>query len=179
MVFQNPGAFPQGTTWRNFVDNQIGSLPANPTIANVFYRRGTMEAWGRGIGLIMDSCREQGLPEPKIDVIPSFVNLTISFSENLSPQEQENFTPSYTPSKEDFTPSEDDVHPQKYIPSPQERVFEYCRTPRSVTDIASMLGVNDKKWIRKKYLTPWIGIRLELTIPDKPNSRNQKYRLIE
>ncbi|MFR7825048.1 MAG: ATP-binding protein, partial [Odoribacter splanchnicus] len=48
--------------WQDFVNEQIGSLPANPTIANVFYRRGTMEAWGRGIGLIMESCREQALP---------------------------------------------------------------------------------------------------------------------
>lgn len=37
IVFQNPGAFPLGMTWHNFVDDQIGSLPANPTIANVFY----------------------------------------------------------------------------------------------------------------------------------------------
>lgn len=60
IVFQNPGAFPLGMTWQDFVNDQIGSLPANPTIANVFYRRGTMKAWGRG--LIMESCTEQGPP---------------------------------------------------------------------------------------------------------------------
>ena len=42
-----------------------------------------------------------------------------------------------------------------------------------------MLGVNDKKWIRKKYLTPYIGTIIQLTIPDKPNSRNQKYVTIK
>lgn len=42
-----------------------------------------------------------------------------------------------------------------------------------------MLGVNDKKWVRKKYITPFIGITLEPTIPDKPNSRNQKYKTIK
>lgn len=45
-------------TWQDFVNDQIGSLPANPIIANVFYRRGTMEAWGRGLVLIMESCTE-------------------------------------------------------------------------------------------------------------------------
>ena len=80
IIFQNPGSFPLGMTWQDFVNEHIGSLPANPTIANVFYRRGTMEAWGRGIGLIMESCREQVLPTPEIKVVPPFVNLTIWFT---------------------------------------------------------------------------------------------------
>ena len=87
MVFQNPGAFPPGMSWTDFVDDSIGSMPTNPTIANVFYRRGTMESWGRGISLIMQSCREQGLPEPKIEIVPNFVNLTIWFKDLLSAQE--------------------------------------------------------------------------------------------
>ena len=43
-----------------------------------------MESWGRGISLIMQSCREQGLPEPKIEIVPNFVNLTIWFKDLLS-----------------------------------------------------------------------------------------------
>ena len=74
-------------SWKDFVDDSIGSMPLNPTIANVFYRRGTMESWGRGISLIMQSCREQGLPEPKIEIVPNFVNLTIWFKDLLSAQD--------------------------------------------------------------------------------------------
>ncbi len=87
MVFQNPGAFPPGMNWKDFVDDSIGSMPLNPTIANVFYRRGTMESWGRGISLIIQSCREPGLPEPKIEIVPNFVNLTIWFKDLLSTQD--------------------------------------------------------------------------------------------
>ena len=97
MVFQNPGAFPPGMSWKDFVDDSIGSMPLNPTIANVFYRRGTMESWGRGISLIMQSCREQGLPEPKIEIVPNFVNLTIWFIELLSAQDSPQVTPQVTP----------------------------------------------------------------------------------
>lgn len=82
IVFQNPGAFPLGMTWQDFVNDQIRSLPANPTIANVFYRCGTMKAWGRG--LIMESCTEQGQPAPEIKVISLFVNLTIWFRQSLT-----------------------------------------------------------------------------------------------
>ena len=186
IIFQNPGAFPLGMTWQDFVNDQIGSLPANPTIANVFYRRGTMEAWGRGIGLIMESCKEQGLPAPEIKVVPPFVNLTIWFKQALTgsvkaltPQVEDSYTPSLTPSDEVLTPSQSDTHEQSNILTPQEKVFEFCKSPKSVVEIADMLGVNDRRWVRKKYIAPFIGSKLQMTIPDKPNSQNQKYISIE
>ena len=186
IVFQNPGAFPHGMTWQDFVNDQIGSLPANPTIANVFYRRGTMEAWGRGIGLIMESCTEQGLPAPEIKVTPPFVNLTIRFNQSLTggvktstPQVKKSYTPSRTPSGEDFTSSHDKIYNQSNIVTPQEKVFDFCKSPKSVVEIADMLGVNDRRWVRKKYVAPFIGTKLQMTIPDKPNSQNQKYKTIE
>lgn len=186
IVFQNPGAFPLGMTWHNFVDDQIGSLPANPTIANVFYRRGTMEAWGRGIGLIMESCKEQGLPTPEIKVTAPFVNLTIWFKQSLTggvktsaPQVVDSYTPSHTPSDDYFTSSHNEIHDWSKIITPQDKVFEFCKSPKSVVEIANMLGVNDRRWVRKKYIAPFIGTRLQMTIPDKPNSQNQKYKTIE
>lgn len=183
IVFQNPGGFPPGMKWQDFIDEQIGSIPANPTIANVFYRRGTMEAWGRGISLIMESCREQGLPKPEITVTHPFVNLTIYFEKPLDISTIKNISNTSPQVKDNITPKTDNIHPQSSISSPQvtpqEKVFDFCNTPRSISEIAKMLGVNDKKWVRKKYITPFIGITLEPTIPDKPNSRNQKYKTIK
>lgn len=182
MVFQNPGAFPVGMSWKDFVDDQIGSLPANPTIANVFYRRGTMEAWGRGIGLIMDSCKEQGLPAPDIKVVPPFVNLTIWFQQSLNiatgGEERQETPPVSGMDTPSDTPSQKHIHPESVGLSPQDRVLEFCRTPKSISEIAAMLGVKDKKWARKKYVTPLLGTKLQMTIPDKPNSQNQKYQTI-
>lgn len=42
-----------------------------------------------------------------------------------------------------------------------------------------MLGVNDRRWGVKKYVAPFIDTKLQMTIPDKPNSQNQKYKIIE
>lgn len=186
IVFQNPGAFPIGMTWLDFVKDQIGSLPANPTIANVFYRRGMMEAWGRGIGLIMKSCKEQELPTPEIKAVPSFVNLTIWFKQSLTGivkattlQVENPLPPSHTPSRDNFTPSHDDIFHLNNAVSPQEKVFEFCKSPKSVVEVANMLGVNDRRWVRKKYIAPFIGTKLQMTIPDKPNSQNQKYKTTE
>ena len=63
--------------------NTDGSMPHNPRIADVFYRHGLMETWGRGIELIMDGCKAAGLPEPTFEVNPPFVNLIIRFKESL------------------------------------------------------------------------------------------------
>ncbi len=38
-------------------------MPFIPSIANVFYRAGYIEAWGRSIQKICDSCRELGTPD--------------------------------------------------------------------------------------------------------------------
>ena len=170
MVFQNPGAFPPGMNWKDFVDDSIGSMPLNPTIANVFYRRGTMESWGRGISLIMQSCREQGLPEPKIEIVPNFVNLTIWFNELLSAQGSTRLHKT----AQDCTR----LH-KSNLTETERKIVEFCQVPRTLGEIAEMLGMNNRRWVREKYVSSLIGSRLALTIPDKPNSRYQKYKTIE
>jgi len=77
------------------------------------------------------------------------------------------------------TPSDEESHPQSRLISPQDKVFAFCKSPKSITEIADMLGVKDRKWVRKKYIVPFIGTKLQMTIPDKPNSQNQKYQTIE
>ena len=42
----------------------IESEPANPDIANAFFRAGYIEVWGRSTLNIIDYCKEAGLPEP-------------------------------------------------------------------------------------------------------------------
>ena len=42
------------------------SEPRNPIIARVMYARKALEAWGRGIKLIIEECARARLPEPQI-----------------------------------------------------------------------------------------------------------------
>ncbi|MDY0261904.1 ATP-binding protein [Syntrophotalea acetylenica] len=43
------------------------SIPRNPLIAEVCYRVGYIDSWGRGIEKITDACKAAGLPEPTIE----------------------------------------------------------------------------------------------------------------
>ena len=62
----NSGYLPENWTIKNFLGKHR-SCPYNPEIANVFFRAGEIEAWGRGIERIIEACKEAGVPEPKFD----------------------------------------------------------------------------------------------------------------
>ena len=48
--------------------------------------------------------------------------------------------------------------------------------PYTSNDIMERLGLKSKETLRKNYLNPAIELGLiRMTIPDKPNSRNQRY----
>jgi ATP-dependent DNA helicase RecG len=49
------------------------SLPWNPLIASVFYRRGIIETWGRGTLKMAEQTVAAGLPKPEIEEIPGAV----------------------------------------------------------------------------------------------------------
>lgn len=58
----------------------------------------------------------------------------------------------------------------------QDQVLMFCMDrPRSILEIGALLGYKDKKTIRK-YLNPLLAEGMVVrTVPDKPNSRNQRY----
>ena len=62
----NCGTLPEDWTLNNLLGKHR-SRPYNPDIANVFFRAGEIEAWGRGIERIIASCKKEGYPEPKFD----------------------------------------------------------------------------------------------------------------
>lgn len=57
-------------------------------------------------------------------------------------------------------------------------LFENGATEQSKTEMMTVLGLKDDKHFRRHYLLPALNARyIEMTMPDKPTSRNQKYRL--
>lgn len=86
--FQNPGHFPIGNTFQDFIDAPHSS-PITPVIADVFYRSGLMEAWGNGITSIFGECEAADMPKPDFRVDPHFVTLVVRFKDSLSPRKED------------------------------------------------------------------------------------------
>lgn len=56
-----------------------------------------------------------------------------------------------------------------------DKILTFCMEPKSILEIAGTLGYKDKKTVRR-YLNPLLEQgRLAMTVPNKVNSRNQKY----
>jgi ATP-dependent DNA helicase RecG len=69
MYISNDAALPSDMT-AEYLMSHHRSRPYNPNIANVFFRAGFIEAWGRGIRKICDACADYGVPLPEYSVKP-------------------------------------------------------------------------------------------------------------
>ena len=58
-------------------------------------------------------------------------------------------------------------------------LIEFCGMPRSKREMLDYLDLTDSKNFRERYLVPLLNAgKIEMTIPDKPNSRKQKYKKV-
>lgn len=58
-------------------------------------------------------------------------------------------------------------------------ILEFCVVPRSRKEIQEFVGLSNRGHFNKAYLKPLIEEgRLKMTIPEAPNSRNQKYVVV-
>ena len=56
-------------------------------------------------------------------------------------------------------------------------IIDFCSIPRSMTEIMEHIGLRHRYNVKHRYIDPLIeGGFLVMTIPEKPNSRDQKYK---
>ena len=67
------------------------------------------------------------------------------------------------------------VAPQDDIQTKCNELVLFCRSPRSKKEMMAFLKLSDRKSFDKLYLKPLLNKRIRYTVPDKPNSRIQKY----
>ena len=65
IMFWNPGHLPQDWGVEQLLEKH-SSDPFNPAVANVFFRTGMIEAWGRGIEHIIEACHDANVPAPEL-----------------------------------------------------------------------------------------------------------------
>lgn len=55
-------------------------------------------------------------------------------------------------------------------------LIEFCSVPRTREEMQAFYGIASRDYFRVNILKPLLESgELRMTIPDKPNSRNQKY----
>lgn len=69
LMIWNPGQLPDNWTLDKLMAKHA-SRPFNPDIANTFFRAGLIEAWGRGIERIIETCQQEDYPAPQWHLEP-------------------------------------------------------------------------------------------------------------
>lgn len=76
IMIWNVGELPEQITIED-LKRKHASYPRNPRLADVFFKGGLIEAWGRGTLKIINECRKEGLPEPNIELMSGGIAVTI------------------------------------------------------------------------------------------------------
>ena len=139
------------------------SRPRNELLADVFFKAGMIEAWGRGTVKIVDECKKAGLPEPEFR--EEFGGLSVHFRKADKAQEAQ----------------VEAQEAQVELLNWQREVMKYCfDDEKTGNEIMKIAGYSSRTGNFKKGLQRLLDYQLlELTIPDKPQSRLQKYRLTD
>lgn len=156
------GQLPAGVT-TELLSRDHNSVPRNPIIAETFHRAGLIEMWGRGTNRVVEMCRDHGIAPPEFAQVGPWVVVTFRVHVGT------------TRVTEQFT-----EHVAVQVTVQVAAVLEAARTPRSRSQLQQAAGVANRPHFTTAYLTPLVRAGwLEMTIPDKPRSRLQRYRTTE
>jgi len=164
LMIWNPGELPPDWTIEKLLGKHA-SIPFNPDVANVFFRIGMIEAWGRGIERILEACRVAGAPMPKLRHEHS--GLWVEFR----------YRPEHR-NPASLVAGEVTGEVTGEVAGEVERLVLGLEGPMSRARLQQVLSLRHEDHFRESYLSPALrdGI-VEMTIPDKPKSSKQQYRL--
>ena len=173
------------------------SIPRNKELMRIYRDLELVESLGSGIPRIM-----QAYGEDSFRFTANFIRITLPINplflsqlgaENEQDTVQDNTTEnqgvnidealeqalSWHPVGTQSAPSQDPVSTQSTLDIVGvSKLIVFCGEPHSFSEMLSHLGLADRTKFRRKYIHRLLQANIiELTIPDKPNSQHQKYRL--
>lgn len=138
------------------------SKPYNPKLANVFFKSGMIEAWGRGFEKIKEACELYDGPLPEYEINESGIMVLCKACDKYWALLRGNGQ-HHGQSDHD---NEQDV---------MKQMIEFCREPKSASEIMQKFNL-ERSYFRRHYLDKMLESgKLQRTQPDKPKSKNQKY----
>ncbi|MEP7321597.1 MAG: Fic family protein [Saprospiraceae bacterium] len=162
----NPGQLPASLSIEQ-LRGPHGSVPHNPLLAEAMYLAQYIEKLGSGTGDMIRLSVEAGLKEPEFELNDGF-KLTVW-----------RLDPKTSPDK--YRASTVQV-PDKYRASKPEinRLVMVFNGEEKRSELQAKLELKHRDSFMENYLQPSMNDGfVKMTIPDKPNSSKQKYRLTE
>lgn len=136
-----------------------GSVPCNPLLAEPLYLTKYIERMGTGTGDMIRRCRSVGLDEPEFALTDGFV-VTLRRKPELAFKAVGGLTGEVT--------------------GEVQRLLSVLVGEMKRTDIQEALALRHEDYFREAYLIPALTAgMIEMTIPGKPTSSKQRYRLTE
>ena len=161
------GRLPAGITVRQ-LSGQHDSKPTNPLIAGAFHRTGAVEVWGRGTNRVIAICRKHGARSPVFEERSGF--LIVTFKAQMVAGDAGEV--------KSRVESGDQVGTKSGPSRDQVEVLRLCRQEQPLVAMMNIVGRQNRTKFRDGFVKPLIETGLlEMTIPGKPRSRLQKYRL--
>jgi len=158
----NPGTLPLGWTTEK-LKKLHRSIPANPLLADPMYLAGYIERLGTGTIDILRLAKTSGLKEPEFVEDDEFRVIVYRRE-----------------TKSDLTAPYDTPYDTPQVTTEVERLIKVLQHEMGRAEMQKSLKLTNSKYFRESYLQMAVNYGVvEMTIPDKPQSKNQKYRLTE
>lgn len=138
--------------------NSYQPYSKNPKIAKVFREIGFADELGSGVKNMYKYTKIYSGGEPELkedDIFRAYIPI-------IDITEQQNLTKS----NDQVVTKSNDI----------DKILEFCKEPRKLSEIMEMMKYRHKTNFKKKYINPLLAeSKLQMTVPEKPNSQNQKY----
>lgn len=192
LAISSPGGmFDNGRLPADPANDEMESKRRNPVLADLFQRMNYMERRGSGLRKICRLTAHQANYEPRF--APRFEAESATFRVTLwdmnyrEDEGKQRFNPPVKPPVDTANTQADDSTGQAappVVPPVTPQVAQVVALvgggEKGMKDFMQELGLNDRKYVRLNFIRPALDAGLiERTIPDKPNSRLQKYRLTD
>ncbi|MFZ0610966.1 MAG: helix-turn-helix domain-containing protein [Desulfobacterales bacterium] len=168
---ENPGILLPGMT---IEDMRRGiSKIRNHVITRIFRELNLIEQWGSGIPRILSEAEALGLPDLQMEEIGMRVRITVFLIEQIAISEPaEQVT--------EQVEAHDGAHDEAYEPMTEveQVIMTACaQSPKSTPDLLRRLEYKSRTGNFKRVLSRLLKTGLlEMTNPQKPRARNQRYR---
>jgi len=182
LVFRNVGNLYGNNTMDKIMNSESNVEVRNETLVELVETLGgIIENRHTGIKTMVDEMKEAKLPKPvfsneREDFVVTFYNGEYP---ELYPEELSNLKEKESKGKESKgkeSKGKESKGKESKEAEIKARILEYCKEARNLKSIAEYLGYGDIYKFKKNYVNELIeNNNLKLTIPDKPNSRLQKY----